>query len=474
MVKYQKYSYLFENTILFTISSFGSKLLTFLLVPLYTRVLTTSEYGVADLIITSATLLVYVFSLNIADAVLRFSIENPSGKEKYLFYGLKILFLGTGLFGIVLLLFPKSQVHIWDDYCYLFLFAAFFLNAIYQLFSNYLRAINKVKIVAIGGIINTAVAILCNLICLLLFEWGLIGYLLSYVVGIFAASIYCLYNLGIQKISIFKDNISKEDAKSMFAYCVPLIFNGVSWWVNTSLDRYFITILISASANGIYAAANKIPTIMIVLQTIFSQAWNLSAMKEFDRRDKDGFFSETYNSYNAFMIVSCAALVVVNHVLSNLMTGNDFRSAWQYSSILLVAMYFSAIGSIAGSIFTAVKDTKYAAVSTVVGAIVNTVLNAVLIPIYGMYGAAIATAIGFMIIWIIRLYYSYKFIEWNVLSFKSLFCILLLILEVIIEHMGSQLVGFKISIFCIITILNWSYIQKTIKSLKSIILKKRM
>ena len=58
-----KYGYLAKNTVLFTISSFGSKILVFLLVPLYTSILSTSDYGIADLITTTATLLIYVFTI---------------------------------------------------------------------------------------------------------------------------------------------------------------------------------------------------------------------------------------------------------------------------------------------------------------------------------------------------------------------------------------------------------------------------
>lgn len=70
-----KYSYLIQNTLLLTLSSFGSKLLSFFLVPLYTNVLSTAEYGISDIITTSSTLLVYTLTLHIGSAVLRFGID---------------------------------------------------------------------------------------------------------------------------------------------------------------------------------------------------------------------------------------------------------------------------------------------------------------------------------------------------------------------------------------------------------------
>ena len=68
------YKYLFKNIGLLTISQFGTKILVFLLVPLYTSVLSTSEYGTYDLFVTTINLLVPIVTLNLSDAVLLFNI----------------------------------------------------------------------------------------------------------------------------------------------------------------------------------------------------------------------------------------------------------------------------------------------------------------------------------------------------------------------------------------------------------------
>ena len=85
-----KYSYLIQNTALLTLSSFGSKFLSFFLVPLYTNVLSTAEYGIADIITTSSTLLVYVLTLNIGASVLRFGIDKNEKPTRVFMYGAKI------------------------------------------------------------------------------------------------------------------------------------------------------------------------------------------------------------------------------------------------------------------------------------------------------------------------------------------------------------------------------------------------
>ena len=74
-MKKGKYSTLGKNTLLFAVSSFGTKIITFLLVPLYTSVLSTNDYGTIDLITAAVQLLIPILTLNIQDAVLRFSLD---------------------------------------------------------------------------------------------------------------------------------------------------------------------------------------------------------------------------------------------------------------------------------------------------------------------------------------------------------------------------------------------------------------
>ena len=83
----------------------------------------------------------------------------------------------------------------------------------------------------------------------------------------------------------------------MIAYSAPLVLNAIGWWVNSASDRYVVTWLCGLAVNGIYSVGYKIPSIINVFQTIFNQAWFLSAVKEFDPQDKDGFFITPNGSF---------------------------------------------------------------------------------------------------------------------------------------------------------------------------------
>lgn len=465
-----KYRYLAKNTLLFTISSFGSKILVFLLVPLYTSVLSTADYGIADLITTTSSLVIYIFTINIQDAVLRFAIDEKNERKKYLSYGIRVLLVGSVAFATVVIIASRINVFKWEGYCYGFLFANYFFVALYHILSNYLRAIDKVKDVAISGIIMTAVTVLLNILLLVIVKWGIIGYLVSMVAGAIAASVYCAIQIGIPLHKIVMEKSDKASQKAMRAFSIPLIFNGIAWWMNNSIDKYFVTAICGAAMNGIYAVSYKIPTILTVFHNIFAQAWNLSAIKEFDENDTDGFFSNTYALYNALLILICSGLILLNVPLAHILFAKDFFVAWNYSSVLLVSIVFSALAGFLGSIFTAVKDSKIFAVSTVISAVTNCILNALLIPLIGVQGAAIATCISFFMIWLIRLICTRKYIKWHINLIRDAVAYLLLVFQVIIEHLNNHFYVGQVAILVFLIIL---YREQFIKAINMIISKIR-
>lgn len=466
-----KFSYLAKNTLVFAISNFGSKILIFLLVPLYTHVLSTSDYGTADAIITTGNLLVYVFTINIADAVLRFAINKKENQGEIFSYGLRVTGQGVILFGILLIIsifiFPIN----WANYCYFFLFAYFAISAVNTLFSCYLRSVEKIWNVAVSGIISTAFMVVCNIIFLLVIKIGLIGYLLSISIGSVSSVIYLSICIKNSNTVHRGQKCDKRVQKEMRDYSVPLIFNNVCWWINNSLDRYVIIWILGTAQNGIYSVAYKIPTILSLFQSIFSQAWSLSAIKEFDKEDQDGFFLKTYEMYNAGMVITCTVLILLNIPLAKFLFAKDFFEAWKSSSILLIASLFTALGGFLGSIFSAIKKTKVFAVSTVIAAIINVSLNCILIPIVGIQGAAFATVISFFVMWAIRMFLVKREMRLDISLLKHLVSYGILAIQIICEHIFPNAAWIQLLFVVILVVIYLKTIKTLIVGLKGKMLK---
>ena len=450
----KKNIYLFKNTGIFFISSFATKILSFLFIPLYTSVLSTADYGTADLISTTTTLLVYIFTLNIGDSVLRFAIEDRKNAYTYFSFGIRTILFGTIVCAICITLFSCFSFFVLESYFYRFLFVYFILSSIHNLVSSYARGIDKVKQVGIAGVVSSVIAISCNIVLLVVARIGLVGYLLSHVLSTISAVIYLWVSLkiSINKL-IFGDKCEAVIKKRMVAYSVPLIFNGVAWWLNSAFDRYSITYLMGVDQNGLYSVASKIPLIIATINSIFGQAWSLSAIKDVDENDDDGFFSRTYNMYNFVLVCIGAFLIAINIPLAKLLFAKDFFYAWQYSSILIMSAIFNALSSFLGGAFTKVMRTDIYAKTTVFGTVINIGLNIVLIKLIGMIGAAIATTTCFISMWGIRYYVAKRIVKMDVAFFRHFISYILIVIQICLEHCFHRFTFIQVGLFAVILLI---------------------
>ncbi|WP_455939043.1 oligosaccharide flippase family protein [Gemella morbillorum] len=467
----KKYSYLAQNTLLLTLSSFGSNFLAFFLGPLYTNVLTTSDYGTADIITTSVTLLIYIFTLNIGNAVLRFCLDDNYKPDKVFKFALKVILVGGGILSVVILICWKFQILQWANYCYIFLILLFLCEAIESMLYQFLRGINKVRIMALASLLSTFAKLISNILLLLVFKCGIIGYLVSMAIG---PGIAILFSVVCAKKSIKatekNSKIEKELHHEMIIYSVPTAISQLGWWINNSIDRYFVLLMKGAALNGIYAVSYKIPSIMAMLCNIFCQAWGISAIVEFDPEDSDGFYGKTYELFSGFLSLSCAGLILINIPISRILFAKEFFEGWKYSSLLVLGMALSGQASFFSGIFEAVKKNKVVATSTLISAFVNVMLNTVLIPKYGAMGAAIATTISFYVVWIIRLFFARKHVHFKVNLIRAHGVYSLLIIQIIFEHMKSHLYLGQIIVIVLIILLYTKELQQIIQRGKIIII----
>jgi O-antigen/teichoic acid export membrane protein len=229
----------------------------------------------------------------------------------------------------------------------------------------------------------------------------------------------------------------------MISYSKPMVANSISWWVNNASDRYVVTWLRGIGTNGIYSVSYKIPSIMVVLQGIFSQAWTLSATKEFDKDDKDSFFINIYNTYNFILVFICSFLIFMDKPLAKLLFAKEFYSAWKYAPFLMISTIFSGLAAFLGGVLSALKKSSLFAKSSVITAFVNTILNIILVIFIGPIGAAISTAFAYLLMWIIRLQLVKQCINLKVNLIRDSLAYLILNIQAVL-----LLVTLKNNVFC--------------------------
>ena len=255
----------------------------------------------------------------------------------------------------------------------------------------------------------------------------------------------------------------------MIAYSIPTAISQLGWWINNSIDRYFVLFMKGSALNGIYAVSYKVPSIMAMICNIFCQAWGISAIKEFDPEDSDGFYGKTYELFSGFLSFACAGLILINIPISKILFAKDFFEGWRYSSLLVLGMAFSGQASFFSGIFGAVKKNKVVATSTLASAAVNVVFNAALIPQFGAMGAAIATALSFYVVWIIRLIFARKHVHFKVNLIRAHIVYVLLLVQIMFEHMTSHMYLGQVIVIVLIIVLYKNEFQQIVQRGKKII-----
>lgn len=426
-----KYKTLVSNTALISLGTFGSKLLVFLMVRFYTGYLTTSQFGTADIITQTCNLLLPIISLGITNGVFRFAIDSNHDKKSVFSSGLYTITLGGLLFLIIApLLALSSQMR-----SYLWLIVLYTMASCYHsLCAQFIRAKNKTAFFAVQGIVNTSLVIAFNILFLAVFNFGITGYVLSVALadGLTALLIFVKEKLWREIVK----NPSRDTLKQMLAFSIPMIPATIFWWVTSVSDRYMVTWFLGEAENGIYAVSNKLPTFLTLLSTVFMQAWQFSAISESenDKNEHIKFYGKVWSSFQSVMFLAGSAITALAIPMIKILTTESYYSAWKYVPMLALAMIFSSFANFMGSVYVVEKKSKNSFLTTMVGAALNVVLNLILIPKIGSQGAAIATFVSYIAVFIIRTYDAKRYIP-----FKTHFVTVMINSLIVLFQIGYML-----------------------------------
>lgn len=400
MNRKNKYTTLVSNTFLISIGTFGSKLLTFFMVRFYTEVLTPSDYGTADLIMQGANLLFPVISMGIVEGVFRFALGNPKKRRNIFSAGVWVITGGSAVLAAVTVLTWSADL--FDDV--LWLMAIYTIASCYHsLCAQFIRAQGKMALYAGQGILNTVLVIGLNILFLLVFKWGITGYVLSTAVADILCSGFLVFKEKLWQYLTVKPG--KGLLAHMLRYSVSLIPTTIFWWITSVSDRYMITAFLGSDANGIYAVAAKIPTLLTLMATIFLEAWQFSAIAESagERKEHIRFYSKIWKIFMSAMFLAGGVVIALSRWEIQVLSADEYYSAWQYIPLLSAAMIFSSFVTFAGSIYVVEKKSLLSFGTSMAGAAVNILLNLILIPTeLGIQGAVIATFSSYFLVFLIR------------------------------------------------------------------------
>ncbi|MEG0618610.1 MAG: oligosaccharide flippase family protein [Bacilli bacterium] len=428
------YKKLLNNSIIFAIGNLGSKIIGILMVPLYTYYFTTADYGRLDLITTTVNLIVPICTLSIFESAFRFAMDKSENPKSVLTNSLLVTIIGIFIL-ILLSPFFNFNESISKSYLYVLLLISF--QSIQVLLAQFVRAVNYIRLFSINGIIMAISLAGLNIISIVYLKMGLNGYLLSLVLSnLLAIIIFIIFGKLWKFIDITL--IKKDFIYQLLLYSIPLIPNTFLWWLTNVSNRYFIVFFLGASANGLFAVANKIPTLLSMLNSIFTQAWQISAVEEFDKKDKN-FYSDMFNVLAFLLFFGSSMILVVLKPVFSIIIANSFYESWKYVPVLLLSVIYSSFSNFYGVNYLAAKKTIGVLKTTIYGGVVNIILNIILIPMIGLNGAGLATMLSFFVIWLLRIKDSKNLITINIDMRKLLMMTLILFLQIVVLYLNLSL-----------------------------------
>lgn len=398
-----------KNTLIILIGKICTQFISFFLLPLYTSILASSEFGLVDLVTTYIVLIVPIITLQLESALFRYLIDvrNFEEEKNKIISNVFIstIFIAT-LFLLILYVISYFIKIPYKYYIVGIILATIFLDLMLQMS----RGLGDNTGYSIASVISGVLMIIFNIIFLVVFKLGPKGIFLSMSISKLISGIYLFIRRKAYKYLHYK-YLDKNLIKELLKYSIPLMPNGIIWWVINASDRTIINIFLGNAANGIYAISNKFSGVFINIYNIFNTSWTESASLHIDSSDRDEFFSTTIISM--FKLFSCICLGIIAYMplIFSIMINDQYSEAYNYIPILMISSLFNVVVGLIGVVYIAKKLTKEITKTSFWSGVINIVSNLIMIKFIGIYAASLSTLLSFMIMAIYRYIDVQKYIN---------------------------------------------------------------
>lgn len=453
-----------KNTAILSFGKICTQCISFLMLPLYTAVLDTTEYGTFDLLVTYGTLLLPLVNWQFDQGIFRFMLDCRGNKEEQSNLFSSVL-VANALQSAVYALLLIAIVNIFNINNGYFLLAYVILHVFTALLLQFARGLGKNGIYAVASFISASGTVLFNVITLAVLKMGLQGLFAATLSAQSLTIVYLVF--AIKPWNYFK--ISYATRKTFSAVCrysLPLIPNNLAWWVVNVSDRTIVSYVLGVGINGIYTVANKFSNVFIQFYNIFNLSWTESVSLHFQDEDRDEFLSEMITTMYKLFSSACLGIVACMPFIFPIMINERYADAYPQVIILMYAMLLRVIVGLYSCVYIAEKDSKKVAYTSAASAVINILVHVLLINRIGLYAASISTLVAFGVMAVIR----YIDINKNVLKMKIskgalISSLLLACVLTVTYYMNQTIVNVvMLLVVCVYAlVMNWGFAKSAVK-----------
>ncbi len=412
-----RYRTLASNTAIFAVGTFLSKVMSYLLIFLYTRVLTETEISDAEMLVQISNLIMPLAAVGVCDALMRFTIDAGDGRKEVFSSSIAILTGGSLAFLLVspaLLIFNVVSN-------YYFAVIIFVLCANLQMaVSFYIRSLKYTRLYALQGIINTALTILFNLLLLYVFKWGVTGFLLSVAFANFTVTLFLIVKMKLwQDVSL--SHVRKSTVRALLVYGIPMIPTTLLWAGTNLTDHVIVRTFVDFGSDerindGLFVCSYKIPNVLTLICTVFIEAWQISAVSDSkEGADREEFYENVFSGFGSVIFMAASALMMLSRHFMRVLVDPKFYGAWAFIPVLVIATVYNTFATFISSVYQVVKKSLPSFLTALVGASVNIGSSLFFVTVCGLgvQGVALGTVVSYIVLFSIRVVIARKFIKFS-------------------------------------------------------------
>lgn len=392
---------LLNSAIWYTLGTFILKGVNFFTIPIFTTLLSTEEYGVITIYSTWSAIFAIIVGIGINSTVgsARANLDDEEYKE----YLSSTLFLGTISFAIVsfIVLIFRNQVSNMIGFGFnlviILLFESFFTFVINFVTSVFTFDKNH-KAYILSSVVVTIINVSISVILITSMNndkyFGKIcgSAVSATIVGLF---LYIKIMLRGRKL------ISLKYWKFCLPIAIPLIFHNLSHLVLNQADKIMLQKMTTAAAVGIYGFTYTIGSLINTIQLAINSAWVPWYYDGLKLGDKDGIKQKSKIYISVFTTMTVLFILGVPEVVK-IFSSQEYWTGIPLLPIIIIGYYFVFLYTFPANYQFYIKETKFIAMATILSGLVNVIINAILIPSMGIYGAAIATLIAYIVLFMIH------------------------------------------------------------------------